>query len=99
MAELAQQRAAAGVHEEDLVRGAVDVQHLLRGDGRDEPDVDVVVDEQPAPAGDHVALRGQVETLEVRVGVHLLVLRGHEVGRPLADVLRALGQVAVVDER
>ena len=98
-AELAQHRAAAGVHEEDLVRRAVHVQHLLRGHGRDEPDVDVVVDEQPAPPGDHVPLRRQVEALEVRVGVHLLVLRGHEVGRPFADVLRALRQIAVVDER
>ena len=66
-AELAVQRAAAGVHEEHLVRGAVDVEHLLCADRGDQADVDVVVDQQPAPAGDHVALRREVEPLEVRV--------------------------------
>src|SRR4029077_18977923 len=62
-------------------------------------DVHVVVDKQPAPAGDDVALLGKVKSLQVRVGVHLLVLGGHEVGGTLADVLRALGHVAVIEQR
>src|ERR1019366_3367017 len=97
--ELAVQRTAPLVHEEHLVRGAVDVEHLLRVHRRDQTDVHVVVDQEPAPPGDDVALGGQVESLEVRVGMHLLVFGGHEVRGTFADVLRAFRHVAVVDER
>ena len=97
-AELGVKGAGPAVDEEHVVGRAVDQEGLLLLLGDDQADPDVVVDQQPLPAGDGVAVGREPEALEQGVLVDLLVLHGDIVGVALDDVLDGLRHVAVIEE-
>ncbi len=96
--ELRVERPCPAVDEEHVIGRAVDEEGLLLPLRDEQPDPDVVVDEQPLPPGDGVAMGGEAEPLEEGVLVDLLVLHGDVVPIALDDVLDGLRHVPVIEQ-